>query len=189
MFMVDVREEPPAALLARFRDITAERLATLADLSDAAWATPTWTPVGPGTVDRLVRLRVFDCWMHEQDIRDAIGRPGHEDGTPAEITLDEIEAAVGYLVARKAEVRGGGVVTIVLTGPVPRTWHVVVDGGRGRLTGAPPRDPDVVLHCPSGVFTRLCGGRVDPEVALASVRIDGDTALGRRVLSRLAFTS
>ena len=37
-----------------------------------------------------MRIRVFDCWLHEQDIRDAVGRPGGEDGPAASVALDEI---------------------------------------------------------------------------------------------------
>jgi uncharacterized protein (TIGR03083 family) len=187
MFMVDVREEPPQLLLERFREITAERLAAIADLSDAQWGAQVWTPVGPGTVERLVRLRVFDCWMHEQDIRDALRRPGHENGTPVTVVLDEITAALGYLLVKPAGVPDGGVVTIELTGPAARTWHVVVDG-RAWIVDQPPRPPDTTLRLPTGVFTRLCGGRVNAATALPSVQIDGDVALGRRIVAALRFT-
>ena len=38
------------------------------------------TPAGPDTYGRFMRVRIFDCWMHEQDIRRAVGRPGHVEG-------------------------------------------------------------------------------------------------------------
>jgi uncharacterized protein (TIGR03083 family) len=186
MFMVDVREESPRALLDRYRDITAERLAALADLSDEQWADETWTPVGPGTVHRLVRLRVFDCWMHEQDIRDAVNRPGHESGAAPEIVLDEIGAALGWLLAKQAQVPAGSVVTMHARGELSRTWHVVVDG-RAHLVSEAPRQPDVTLTLPTGTLTRLCGGRIDP--ATASVRIAGNADLGVRIVAHLRFTT
>ena len=188
MFMVDVREEPPRSLLERFREITAERLATLCDLSAEEWTAETWTPVGPGTGDRLVRLRVFDCWMHEQDIRDALARPGHDDGPAAEIALDEITRALPYALARSAGVPDGSVVTIETSGPAGRTWHIGVEAGRGRLVEQPGGEPGAWLRLPTGVFTRLCGGRIDPATALSSVEIEGDAHLGPRVVASLAFT-
>jgi uncharacterized protein (TIGR03083 family) len=188
MFMVDVREEPPRMLLERYREITAARLGDFADLSDDEWAATTWTPVGPGSVGRLVRLRVFDCWMHEQDVRDALRRPGHDGGTPVDVALDEIEAALGFLLTRKARVPEDGLVTIALSGPVARSWNVAVRDNRGRLVETPPRKPDVTLRLPVGLFTRLCGGRIDPQTALTEVTIEGDQDLGRRIVAGLAFT-
>jgi uncharacterized protein (TIGR03083 family) len=183
MFLIDVREEPPRALLERFREITAERLAALADLAD--WTTPTWTPLGTGTVERLVRLRIFDCWMHEQDIRDALARPGHDQGAPVEIVLDEIGAVLGRLLVKQARVPDGSLVTIEATGPAARTWHVVVDGGRGQPATVAPRAPDVRLRLPTPVLTRLCGGRVNPRTA--AVSIEGDRDLGARIVEHLRF--
>lgn len=187
MFMVDVREESPSSLLERFREITAERLTTLADLPIEAWDHPTWTPVGPGTVDRLVRLRVFDCWMHEQDIRDAVGRPGHEAGPAVELTLDEIARALPPVLARHAHVPDGAVITLATSGPVARTWHVAVAGGRGRLV-EPPDVATATVHLPTGILTRLCGGRIAPAAALATAEIGGDTGVGYRIVNHLAFT-
>ena len=185
MFMVDVREETPRALLGRFRDITADRLAALADLDDERWSTPTWTPVGPGTVDRLLRLRVFDCWMHEQDMRDALVRPGHESGAAAEIVLDEIGAALGWLLAKQARVPTGTVVTLAAFGDLSRTWHVVVDE-RASVVADPPRRADTTVPLPTGTLTRLCGGRIEPSAA--TVQIEGDVELGHRIVASLRLT-
>ena len=49
-----------------------------------SWAAESWTPIGPGTVRDLVAIRVMDCWVHEQDIRRAIGTPGGLEGPVAE---------------------------------------------------------------------------------------------------------
>ena len=43
-----------------------------------------------------MQIRVFDCWLHEQDIRDAVGRPGHETGLAVEVVLDEMATALGF---------------------------------------------------------------------------------------------
>jgi hypothetical protein len=147
-----------------------------------------WTPAGQGTYARFMRIRVFDCWMHEQDIRDAVDRPGHEDGTPAEVAMDEIAEVLGYLVGKRAAVPDGDSVTLVLDGPLRRTLHVLVDG-RARVVPRLDGPATASLTLPSGLFTRLCGGRVEPdERALAAVRIDGDQDLGRRVAGSLRFT-
>ncbi len=35
-----------------------------------------WTPIGPGTVRDMLPFRIFDSFVHEQDMRRAVGRPG-----------------------------------------------------------------------------------------------------------------
>ena len=75
-----LRGESSAAMLDRFRAITATRRAALEAMSAAEFDAPSWTPAGPGTYGRFMRIRVFDCWMHEQDVRDAVGMPGHGGG-------------------------------------------------------------------------------------------------------------
>lgn len=78
-----------AAVLDEFGQVTAQRLAQLRRLTPGDLAAQTTTPAGPGTVADLLTLRVMHSWSHEQDIRRAVGRPGHTEG-PA------VEAAVAY---------------------------------------------------------------------------------------------
>ena len=42
-------------------------------MSDDDWNDITRDAGRPGHYGRFMRVRVFDCWMHEQDIRDALG--------------------------------------------------------------------------------------------------------------------
>ena len=63
------------ALLQRFRSITADRRQRLNDMSVDDWNAPTPTPVGLDSFGRFMRVRLFDCWMHQQDIRDGVGLP------------------------------------------------------------------------------------------------------------------
>ena len=41
----------------------------------AQWNELTATPAGPDSYGRFMRVRDFDCWMHQHDIRDAVGPP------------------------------------------------------------------------------------------------------------------
>ncbi len=47
----------------------------LTNMGDEDWNAVTMTPAGPDSFGRFMRIRIFDCWMHEQDIRDAVSRP------------------------------------------------------------------------------------------------------------------
>jgi uncharacterized protein (TIGR03083 family) len=178
---------PVGELLGRFRAVTEQRLDTLRSMAPEEWDAVGFTPAGPDTYGRFMRLRVFDCWMHEQDMRDATGRPGHEAGPVVGLVLDEMTASLGYVVGKQAALPGGSAVSIELTGDAGRT--VLVDvADRARVVAALERVPTVTLRMPVGVFTRLAGGRVTPAAVEAAIEIGGDQALGRRLVENLAFT-
>ena len=181
-----LRDEPPAALLDRFRDVTARRAAALRAMSQADFDAPSWTPAGKATYGRFMQIRSHDCWLHEQDIRDAIGSPGNHDGPAAEAAFAEVTRALGYVVGKRAGAPDGTVVLFDLDGPLRRRLAVAVDG-RARLVPEPDAPPTVTLRMPAPTFMRLCGGRV-PASACTDVAMDGDTELARRVLDNLNFT-
>ncbi|OLF08058.1 hypothetical protein BLA60_24630 [Actinophytocola xinjiangensis] len=186
-WVIALREVEPGELLARFREITGVRREYLAALSAAEWDAPSWTPAGERTYGRFMRIRLFDCWMHEQDIRDALALPGHEDGASARVALDEMADALGYLVGKRAGAPDGASVTIELTGPLPTTWHVAVDG-RAALVERLPGPATATLRLSSTLFTRLCGGRVPVAERLGDIAVTGDTDLAGRVANALPFT-
>jgi uncharacterized protein (TIGR03083 family) len=175
----------PTELLEEFRRITARRLEALRSLTDAQWEEPSWTPVGQADYRRFMQIRVFDSWVHEQDMRSAVGRPGHGAGPAAEQAIDEIERALGYVIGKRAGAPDASSVTIDLIGPVFRSIHVVVDG-RAAVVAALPDTADVTIRLGSDTFAALACGRVDP--AEAAVAIEGDEELGQRITTNLAFT-
>lgn len=187
LWVQSLRNESPEAMIDRFRTITATRRAALEAMSQREFDAPSWTPAGPGTYGRFMRIRVFDCWMHEQDIRDVVGMPGHGDGRCAWVALSEVADALGYLVGKRAAAPDGTAVTIELTGPTRVTWHVLVDG-RAKVVDALPGPPTTTVRMTSQLFSRLVGGRVPVADRLADITIDGDRELGVRVAHALPFT-
>ncbi|MHC4846672.1 MAG: maleylpyruvate isomerase family mycothiol-dependent enzyme, partial [Planctomycetota bacterium] len=128
VWIESLRGKSPAEMRALFTELTTQRLATLDGLTQEAWDEVSFTPAGKDTHGRFMQIRVMDCWMHEQDIRDAVGRPGNETGLPSEVMLDEVETALGFVVGKKAGVEQGQSVTFALTddGSVVREIHVAV---------------------------------------------------------------
>ena len=184
-----LRSVPVADVHALFRDYTAQRRAALNAVSDDEWNAETFTPAGKDTYGRFMQIRVFDCWLHEQDIRDAVGVPGHEVGLAVSVTLDEMTTAMGFVVGKKAKVETGESVTFALTdgGETVREIHVEVDERAGvvdELDGL----ATTTLTMPIGVMTRLCAGRVDLDDVRDQVSASGDAAVGDRVLANLNYT-
>ncbi|MFD0505390.1 maleylpyruvate isomerase family mycothiol-dependent enzyme [Streptomyces chiangmaiensis] len=54
------------------------------------------------TLEEAMRYRAFDVWVHEQDLRAALGRPGNLDSPGAYIARDELLAALPKVVAEHA---------------------------------------------------------------------------------------
>lgn len=186
---VEARRATPAAkVLAEFVDVTNRRLAVLAAMSDEQWSTPGWSPVGEVPYATFMEVRVFDCWMHDQDIRRAVGRPGGIN-VGAEVSLGRIERGLGFIVGKQAEAPDGTSVVFEVTGPYPRTYAVVVDGRAG-LTDDIPTDPTVRITTDLEVFTALGGGRWSSERAMDTgrVTVTGDNELAGRILSGMAIT-
>jgi uncharacterized protein (TIGR03083 family) len=182
------RATPGAEVLAEFVDVTNRRLAALAALTDDDWSTPGWSPVGEVPYATFMEVRVFDCWMHDQDIRRAVGRPGGIN-VGAEVSLGRIELGLGFIVGKRADAPDGTTVVFEVTGPYPRTYAVAVDG-RAALTDDIPDDPTVRITTDLEVFTALGGGRWSGERAMATGRVTvaGDTDLAGRIVSGMAIT-
>lgn len=181
-----LRGESPAELLGRFRTVTQQRRAVLAALSDDDWNAPTMTPVGPDSYGRFMRVRVFDCWMHELDIRDGLGplAPDAElAGPAARLALDEMAAAMGRVVGKLGGAPQGSRVAIELTGPLARTIRVAVDGRARVVDDFGGQAPTAVIRMDWVAFTLAAGGRAAP----GAVELEGDRDVAARIVEHLNF--
>ncbi len=176
-------------MLARLSEVTSRRLALLDAMTQEEFDAPSWTPAGKDeTYGRFMRIRHYDCYLHEQDIRLALGLPARV--TPADLAsaLDEVATGLGYIVGRRAALPEGSRVRIDLTGPSPRTYLVQVDA-RAAVVDALDGEPTVGIELPAMRFLRLTGGRHDPGVDPEDgVRFTGDRELGGRLVANLSFT-
>jgi uncharacterized protein (TIGR03083 family) len=183
-----LRGVSPADLLERFRATTAKRREELAGISDAEWNRITMTPAGPDTYGRFMRVRIFDCWMHLHDIRDAIAQPVANPAGPASrLALDEIAASMGFVVGKLGGAPQGSRVAIDLTGPLARTINVAVDGRAQIVDDFGGRQPTATITMEGLLFTRLAGGRTMVAQHPDAVRYSGDEAVGKRVVEHLNY--
>lgn len=174
-----------AELLERFRATTAERREALTAMGASQWHEVTVTPAGPDTYGRFMRIRTFDCFMHEHDIRDAVGVDSARlAGADARLALDEMAASMGFVVGKLGGAPDGSRVRLELTGPLSRTINVAVDG-RAKVVDEFDGEPTVTIALDGLLFTRLAGGRV--AVAHDAVTYGGDEAVGRRIVEHLNY--
>ena len=179
--------EAGSVLLQRFRSITAERRAVLTDMSADDWDAVSPSPVGMETYGRFMRVRTFDCWMHELDIRDGVGAPPSDAdlaGTAARLSLDEIAATMGFVVGKLGKAPAGSKVAIELTGPQARTIRVAVDDRAMVVDDFGGQGPTSSIRLDGVLLARLAGGRTDDG---GGVELTGDTEVGARIVERLNF--
>ena len=182
-----LRDETPGDQLARLSEITAQRTAALTAMADDAWNAVTMTPAGLDSYGRFMRIHTFDCWMHEQDIREALSRPASEPelaGPAARLALDEMTASMGFVVGKRGQAPDGARVALELTGALARTIRVAVDGRAAVVDDFGGAEPSTTIRLDGVQFTRLCGGRREPA---AGVEISGHDEVGRRIVEKLAY--
>lgn len=189
----DMRSDSGAQVLDRFREVTARRGAALDAMTQEDFDAPSWTPVGKDeTYGRFMRIRHYDTFLHELDMRSALGVADRLDIAAMTTALAEVEGSLGYVVGRRAALPDGSVVRIDLTGPVVRSYVVMVDQGRARSLESDEfaaAEPQVTLAMSDAALLRLTGGRTEPEDHLGvDLEIAGDQSMGLHLAANMATT-
>ena len=178
------RDSDPGAILGELHDVIERRVSALCsgrlDLS-AVVDTPFDRRMPYGD---FVRHRTFDVWMHEQDVRRAVARPGNLTGPGADCAAAILGGALPFVIGKRAAADPGQAVVVETP---ERRWRVVVgDDRRARFDEDGAAAPAVRLRMAWETFIRLGGGRVG--AADADVEVAGDAALAGRVLAGMAVT-
>ncbi len=184
------RPFPGPTVRAEFVEVTAARLAQLEALDENGWAAVGWSPVGDVPHTDFMEVRAFDSWVHEQDVRRTLDRPGGSGNRASAISLDRVQGAMPFVVGKKAGCAEGTAVRFDVSGPErdARVFTIAVDGGRARPVGGEV-DPTATLSLSSLDFVRLGCGRATAEQveSAAGVGVEGDVAVGRAVLGAMNF--
>ncbi|MDA3626430.1 maleylpyruvate isomerase family mycothiol-dependent enzyme [Saccharopolyspora sp. WRP15-2] len=96
---------------------------------DVSWAGPGRSPAW---LD--IAREYTEFWVHQQQIRDAVGRPGADQPELVHPVLDTFLRGLPHAL-REVERPHGTAVRVVVTGPSGGTWHAVSDEGRWRMAG------------------------------------------------------
>ncbi|KAA0917106.1 maleylpyruvate isomerase family mycothiol-dependent enzyme [Dietzia sp. ANT_WB102] len=189
-----VQEARPLAIedaFEDFREAVAERTRQLAEMTAADLEAETDSPVGRVPYRTFMGVRVFDCWVHEDDIRQAIGMQHHLGGDTGRFAVAEIVRALPRIVGKKAAAPDGSRVRFRITGEtdtdLPLATDVVVDGraSLADVDDTAPATVELVFDTPT--FVRATTGRIVAEPG-DGVEVSGDEDLGRAILGSLTFT-
>jgi uncharacterized protein (TIGR03083 family) len=187
---VDVRRgRPQPDLIAELRAVIPMRRAQLDETEPGAQVTGPFGKAMP--IEQLVRMRTFDAWVHEEDIRSAIGVDGGWNSDAAGIAFLQIVGALPFVWARGAGAPVGSTLCVTVVGPdLHHEVSIAIDdSGKGvRIPSRP--DADVQLDIMWAALMQLACGRLapgDPSLA-ARLELRGDPALGQALLRGMTIT-
>ncbi|MEU5341997.1 MULTISPECIES: maleylpyruvate isomerase family mycothiol-dependent enzyme [unclassified Streptomyces] len=141
------------------------------------------------TLEEAMRNRSFDLWVHEQDLRTALGRPGNLDSPGAYVARDVLLSRLPKVVAKDAGAPPNSAVVFDVHGPLEFLRTVRVDAeGNGSIDGAPSLGPAATLTLDWETYFRLACGRVTPEAVADRLKTEGDPELTAAILRNFAVT-
>jgi uncharacterized protein (TIGR03083 family) len=172
---VDSRRSLPwAAVQAEAADVLPARIAQLRAL-EFDRDTIMESPMGPRPAKAALPLRAFDVWAHEQDLRDALNRPGGMDTAAARNAFARCVSSFGHIATEAGFGENDAIDVVVNDGPLPF-----------RASSNPEVASTATLSMTAANLTRLCFGRSSAKPD--DVIISGDDALARSFLSAMAIT-
>lgn len=158
-----------AADLGRVFDARQHQLSRLSDLSGELQGF-----AGPMPARSLVGMRTFDLWIHEQDIRRAVRRPGGMQTEPAAVVARRMRRGLEAVLPQRID---RGCLELTVTGD--KTWRSSIHCGDGDT---------VRVSIPFAALVPIVAGRDDAPDPATAARIDGDLHLAACMLTNLVIT-
>lgn len=155
---------------------------------------------GPDTTfGEHLHRRIVDAWVHEQDIRAALDRPGNLDSASAAVFTADILAALPRIASRVADIGAGHAVVLDVSGPVlarggvricvgedGRPYGEALFSGQDRPEGEEQLDVTTV-HLTTDALTRRAAGRRPTDAIHHTVT--GDDEIARKLLDALVVVT
>lgn len=181
----DRADRTPEELIEEFRAAVDSRIEALDPLPDPG-AMPDVSVSPRWTWEVLLRNRVVDVWVHEQDIRRAVNRPGSLGSDGAKVTTYTLAAGMPFVLGKRVAPPVGTSVVWTLTGELPMEFGAVI-GADGRAASDVGDAPTSRLTMTSDAFTTLAAGRRTPDQV--DLEISGDRGLASSVLAAMSVVT
>jgi uncharacterized protein (TIGR03083 family) len=183
-----LRTRPGSEVLALFEALAADRAAALRVMTDEELRSEGPSPIGVVPYITFMDVRAMDCWVHEQDMRWALGRPGHLAGPVVDAALDRLGGAFAFVVGKRVAPSDGTSVVLDVMGPTSRHLTAVMADGRAEVQ-EPDGPPTASMSADLVTFVRVVTGRLAGADAVDQglATVAGDAALGRAVWESLSI--
>ena len=179
------RISPP--LLVELLGVTGERFRALVNALDPdAPAGPVdWVGPGPAPVWLHLAREYSERWVHQQQIRDAVGRPGLTGPRWLRPILEAFALAVPRALDRTVSTPGMSV-RLVLRGEAGGSWRFVRGGGSWETAGNGDSPAGAEVAMDTETAWRLFTKGIDPADAERAATLRGDPTLTAAVLETVA---
>ena len=174
-----------AQVLSEFKEIATLRNSFFDSAPESYFTNESNTPIGKAPMAVFLSIRAMDSWVHEQDIRRAINKPGNQGSLCAELSVDRLCRTLPMVVGKRAKAPEGSVSVVRITGPVERAIVIAVKDGRAVVIESSEVAPAVEIEFDSNTFVELATGRATGDQHPTKIKIAGDVALGERVVGAL----
>jgi len=115
-------------------------------------------------------------WHHQQQIRDAVGRPGFKERRFLHPVLDTFLRGAPHAY-RNARAADGTTVEITIAGEAGGKWNLACDGDRWTLVSDCPNEPTTHIELDADSAWRLWTKGLDGEVVKSKSLVRGDESL------------
>ena len=146
-----------------------------------SWAGPDPAPAWLDTAREYT-----ERWLHQQQIRDAVNRPGLKERKYFHPVLDTFVRALPHTY-RDVSVTDTAVIKLAVTGEAGDTWYLVGEANRWALYKAVELQPTSVVTMDQETCWRLFTKGIDKERARAMSTVEGYKKLGERVFDSVAI--
>ena len=181
------RPAPGPQVAAELASVGAELVDMLRAAGDDALTATIEGPLGsrPKLGDML-SIALFDWWCHEQDVREALGRPGHVDGTVAVHSRARILGGLRRTLPAAVELDRPVRLVMHVTGPDQATAEAFFGGGDA--DDAVASAETVTVRANLLTWNALACGRELGAPLHDVIEVDGDVLLAERILAAAPMT-
>ena len=145
-----------------------------------------WAGPEPAPVWLDVAREYTERWLHQQQIRDAVGKPGLKERRLFAPVLDTFARALPQTY-RDVAAPAGTHVRLTITGDAGGAWSLVRDGAGWRLHTHADGEPQAAVVLDQETAWRLFTKGISRDEALATATISGERALGLKVLETVSI--
>jgi uncharacterized protein (TIGR03083 family) len=142
--------------------------------------------------DRMIRIRIMDTWVHEQDIRTAVEISGGLRSDAAWVCAGQLLFGLPFVWGKKAAAPIGATLDLTVTGPGVSFERLmrVSPNGRAEFVQALETAPTLTVTLDWPTYAAASAGRLQSATSAALIANSciGDKELAARLIPALAIT-
>jgi uncharacterized protein (TIGR03083 family) len=145
-----------------------------------------WVGPEPAPVWLDLAREYTERWVHQQHIRDAVGKPGLKERRWFAPVLDAFVRGLPR-VLRDASVPDGATLRLIISGDAGGEWVALRQDGHRTLGTAPGMPVDATVELDEDRAWRLFTKGISKDEARRAARIEGDESLAERALDTVSI--